>query len=169
MTVVPIGRAANLEIGRLADSYPIRVRVGDRVRANQVKFRYWGPAGTIYLCWGLRKGSGDFNNGDNLAGGARAIGSAAVSVGAGTELLVNTAIAADLVIPSTRAGNYATYIWLSTESSARESAFVRRHGSSDGLITIDGSVTSGYPIAVVEEAPVLPGATELEISYVGLS
>ena len=42
------------------------VRLGDKITVSKVGFSYLGPSNELFLCWGLKDGKGDFNNGDNL-------------------------------------------------------------------------------------------------------
>lgn len=74
--VVAIGAGVGLAgIGLyLALRKPPAIYLGDKVTLSKVSFTYTGPARDLFICWGLRKGTGDFNNGANLAGGLWAWG-----------------------------------------------------------------------------------------------
>lgn len=53
----------------LALKKPPAIYLGDKVTLSRVSFTYTGPARDLFICWGLKKGTGDFNNGANLAAG----------------------------------------------------------------------------------------------------
>jgi hypothetical protein len=120
--------------------FPISVFPGDRVAANRVVLDYMGPAGTVYICWGLRAG-GSYNNGGDLVP-AHNFASAAISVpnSPGAFYHVDQAISAILLIPDTPPANYGTYIWLAHSVSDQESQFLLRAGTSQGLIDQDSGV-----------------------------
>jgi|GEM_PF-2424449 len=52
----------------LALRKPAGIYRGDSVTLSTVTFEYRGPATDLYVCWGLKAGYGDFNDGDNLVG-----------------------------------------------------------------------------------------------------
>ena len=56
----------------LAMRKPPAVRLGDKITLSMVSFEYTGPERAendpLYICWGLKKGIGNFDNGANLAG-----------------------------------------------------------------------------------------------------
>ena len=143
-------------IGSLPGSYPVRVATGGTVRASRARFRYAGPAITLYVCWGLKKGSGDFNSGENLEDGKFAY--ASVSVPASVGEIQTFDIVADLRITSAmRTGRrYDTYVWVATRASANEAY----------ILVID---TDAGVVEIISSAPEAPIVTELEILYVGLS
>ena len=54
----------------LATRKPPAIYLGDRLSISYCSFTYKGIEAELFLCWGLRKTRwGDFNNGENLAGG----------------------------------------------------------------------------------------------------
>jgi len=148
-------------IGALPGSYPISVYVENVVRANQVTFTYQGPAGVLYLCWGLKAGTGDFNNGANLEGGMWT--STPIYV---MESLTPTQfpvynISADLLITANmRTGRtYDTYIWFSTNNSTQEANMLKRLGASERLIDTDSGI-----VKINSEL----AAGSLSVGYIGV-
>lgn len=59
-----VGLYLGLKKPPTVDVYP-----GDKVTVGSASFKYLGVEADLFLCWGLRKGTGDFNNGENLLGG----------------------------------------------------------------------------------------------------
>ncbi|MDP2323981.1 MAG: hypothetical protein Q8N51_08125, partial [Gammaproteobacteria bacterium] len=63
------GKVRGLSIARLPGGvYPIHVVYGERVAVTQMMMDWMGPAGTVYLCWGLKRGALLGVNFDNGAG-----------------------------------------------------------------------------------------------------
>ncbi|HUV51593.1 MAG TPA: hypothetical protein VMW64_00785 [Dehalococcoidia bacterium] len=112
------------EFAALPGSYPIKVVTGERVAANRATFKYIGPAQNLYVCWGLKKGDGDFNNGNNLEAGVFA--SAVIAVPLATaEVSLDRTFSAVLTITSAmRASYYDTYIWISRTNTSIEADFL---------------------------------------------
>lgn len=142
-----VGKVRGLSISRLpGGTYPIHVVAGERVAVTQVQMDWMGPAGTIYLCWGL-KGGADFNNGAGLENQQFAWAAIAVPESRTSYTTINRTVSAPLTILSTmRSGVlYDTFIWLSTSSDpsqqALQSNMVQRD-SGGGLIDTDGGVVS---------------------------
>ena len=140
----------------------IQVKPGQTVKVWKVQFEWLGPATPIFVCWGLKKGTGSFNNGQNLVGGPTSFGSAtitpfAVSAWAAQE---SGSIDASLVIPaSTPPAVYDTYIWLSYQQSANELSFVQRD-TGGGLLDTDAAL-----INVVSAIPAVGQARMLNVGY----
>ena len=48
---------------------PPAIYPGDKITVSYLTLKYRGVEADLFLCWGLKNGDGDFNNGDNLVGG----------------------------------------------------------------------------------------------------
>ena len=144
------------QISRLAEGgpYPIQVVPGNTVAVYKAVFDYTGPAATLYVCWGLKAGQGNFNNGANLVGGSSWYTYMTMSVPAtGINQFVTftspTGISARLVIPDVAPALYDTFIWLSTAPTPDESKFVQRD-SGGALIDTDSGVIQLSQVARVQ-------------------
>lgn len=115
-------------IGTIGGRSPnIEVFHGDRVAVTQVVFDYRGPGGTMYVCWGLKAGTGNFNNGQNLSPQGH-FGSSAISVPPATQfqrIQSNTIRAVLDIVPGIPGGRaYDSYKWLATSPTADENEFL---------------------------------------------
>ena len=103
--------------------------VGDYGVLDGISFKYHGPATTLYICWGLKKGRGDFNNGENLAGGPTYFASKSVEVEESLEdvrydfedLDVRLKFESGIVEPGR---SYDCYYWIATKPTADEDAIL---------------------------------------------
>lgn len=122
----------------------IRVLPGEAVGVNRARFRYWGRRQTMYLCWGLkRRGVVGFSNGLGLEGGFYNAQPIEVPESNGSMIdVVFPVVGGYFIDPSIPPATYDTYIWLSTDVNdlKNEVNFIRRKGSSNGLIDTDAGV-----------------------------
>lgn len=145
--------------------YPIPVTYGERVAIYKGVFDYTGPAITVYLHWGLKKGAGDFNNGANLLGGLFVY----VPLLIPSATPYNTYLHYEFVgmnlnftIPDgTPLATYDTYVWLSTKAgSALQADMVElTDGAGKAPDTDAGIIQVVSPIA-------LPKAKGLNVAYI---
>ena len=101
---------------------------GDTITISSCSFGYQGQEADIFLCWGLRKGSGDFNNGEALLGGLWAWGGPIHVLGTlkaepynikpDEELETKPRLYLDpaVVVP----GNYQTYVWITKDKPFKD-------------------------------------------------
>ena len=103
------------------------IHQGDTITISNLSFEYMGPEDDLSFCWGLKKGTGDFNNGDNLVGGNSYFGVGGPIHVTPTvdwkkytldprKLQVKPELFLDPDLVDIRV--YDTYIWLSTEPTA---------------------------------------------------
>ena len=125
------------EVAALPGTYPIEVFVGDRVVVDRVTFQWKGPAQSIYICWGLKKEIGNFNNGANLEAGAFAKGIFSVP-DAVNFVNIDKVVNAVLEITSDMRTNrtYDTYIWNSSDGTANEASFIGPIDNDVFIVTI---------------------------------
>jgi len=111
---------------------PAAIYLGDTFSFAKVEFFYRGPETTLWICWGLRDGWGDFNNGGNLVAGLWVSGGPMMVEDVG-EFKKYSFVPADdfdkqpafffdpnFIEPK----NYEPYIWLSTEEGPNEDYFL---------------------------------------------
>lgn len=72
--VILLGASAVVAGTYLALKKPPAIRLGDTVTLSSVQFLYKGTRASLFINWGLKAGTGDFNNGQNLQGGVWASG-----------------------------------------------------------------------------------------------
>ena len=152
------------QVSALPGSYPIRVFPGETVSVKKVRLEYQGPAATLYLCWGLKKGTGDFNNGENLVEGAFAQDRFSVPDSPSfVERIFD--ITASLFIPlSAGVALYDTYVWLSTDGTAQEGSMVDRESPLFGIVS--GGKVLDTDSGVVEVLAIAKKAVRnLEVAY----
>lgn len=123
-----IGFGAGGGIGTIGGQAPkIEVFHGDQVAVTQVVFDYRGPGGLLYVCWGLKAGTGNFNNGANLSpAGHFAWASLAVPVSPAFQRIQSSTIRAVLDIVSGIPGGrtYDSYKWIAVNPTADEGQFL---------------------------------------------
>ena len=110
---------------------PSAIRLGDRLTLRMVQFEYMGGETQLFVGWGLKKGTGDFNNGGNLAGGLYAIGGP-LSVPQQAEFKTLRFAPSKLkekpilyLDPNVFAARtYDTYVWVSTQPTPDEKFFL---------------------------------------------
>ena len=111
----------------LALKKPAAIRLGDSVTLTKCSFEYEGGADELWFCWGMKKGTGDFNNGDNLAGGLFAA-AGPIAVGPAAAWKRYTLDPRKLPTKPTlfldpkvlEAKTYDAYTWVATEASTDE-------------------------------------------------
>jgi len=121
------------EFAALPGSYPIKVVAGEKIVVNRVTFQYIGPAQTLWVCWGLKRGT-DFNNGDGLE--QKVFASASFSVPNCTAWTpIDRTVSAVLTItPAMLPDIYDCHNWIATENTALESKIVLIDPSPDADI-----------------------------------
>lgn len=151
----------------LNTSLPLRKSDGslpeqlDLVRVSRFRFRYRGAAATLYICIGLKDGSGSFNQGSNLLGGPSAFAAVPFQVPLSRSLTWYTidiparSGSRPLLSLSNTAPNvrYGTYVWISKSDSARDDQRVTLLDSSGNVDTDSGVVQT---LASVFEDTVAP-------------
>ena len=133
------------------------------VRISRVQFRYKGPEATLYACIGLKDGSGSFNQGANLLGGAFTFAAVPFKV----PRTVSTTLY-QINIPSTGGTRhllslsntvpnvkYGTYIWISRSDSARDSDRVALLDSA-GNVDVDSGVVQTQEAEIISTVPLPP-------------
>lgn len=124
---------------------PIKVYPGDGLNVTATSYRYKGPGGTLFVCWGLKLGTGNFNDGNNLQGGPQYFASKSLLVTASdvlSQTIVTSLPGSPLPIMSSFVppSLYDTYVWVATSSSSFEGYFIKRYNASEGLIDTDFGV-----------------------------
>ena len=103
-------------------SFPLVVAEGSIVSITTIEINYQGPGGPLWLCWGLKAGTGNFNNGANLFGGTFA--SYPVNVLRAyppNSIYQAIVVNARHIIPVGASGRtFDTYIWIAEVSTADE-------------------------------------------------
>ena len=132
--MVVLGAAVGLTgIGLyLALRKPPAIRPGDRVTLSAISFEFMGPAGQLYVCWGLkRQVIVDFDNGAGLLAGLWAAGGA-INVEAATtwtkysvdpsKLATKPVLYLDpvFVVPAV----YTTFVWVSSGIATTDEASI---------------------------------------------
>lgn len=126
--VVLVGTGLYLMLRKPAGAY-----LGDTLTFSKVDFWYQGPAANLWICWGLRDGRGDYNDGENLVAG--------LWVSGGPMVVEETAARKRyLFIPEEdfdkqpefymdpdyiEPRNYESYVWIANEETANEDAILR--------------------------------------------
>ncbi|HUV51594.1 MAG TPA: hypothetical protein VMW64_00790 [Dehalococcoidia bacterium] len=131
--VIAVGTGVALIGGGLyyALKKPPAIYLGDKVTLSKVSFTYTGPERQLFICWGLKKGSGDFNNGANLAGGLWTWGGPMeVEAVAGKKYSFTpkkdfeTQPVLYLDPDAIEAKNYDTYIWITFGEATTDEDFI---------------------------------------------
>lgn len=127
-------------------AFPIVVSPTETLHATRIIFTYGGPAQTLYVCWGLDKGAGDFNNGALLEGGIFASAQISVpdTVAAGdpTKWWQQFDIVIDAALDLAQIGGlksdagYDVLNWVSRERSAIEARFATLVDTDAGVFYI---------------------------------
>lgn len=126
-------RAFNTDYAALAGAYPIKVVVGDKVAVNRVTFQYIGPAQTLWVCWGLKRGT-DFNNGEGLEAGVFASASFSVPLATAWTLIDRTVSAVLTITATMRAVVYDCHNWIATANTSLEAQILLLDPSPDASI-----------------------------------
>ncbi len=140
-------RVGSFSVGALnPGSLPLKRVYGQgQVSITEMQCDYQGPGGTLYVIFGFKKGTGDFNNGQNLLDGIFQFQAVGMPVSPSAPQHVTLSMASMLSmykLPSAVVGRkYDAYVWMSTEPSADESKFVRRlDNPAAGVIDTDAGV-----------------------------
>lgn len=125
-------RNVKFGIGTIGGQDPnIEVFPGDQVAVTRAIFDYRGPGGIVHLCWGLKAGTGDFNNGANLAPQGY-FASQPITVPQAQNfqtIQANTVRVVLDIVPEIPAGRtYDAYKWLALQPTARQDQFL--HGNN---------------------------------------
>ena len=146
-------QARGLRVGAIAYQGAIAVLYNDIVRVTLVQFEYRGPAEQLFLCWGLKAGSGSYDNGANLAlSGAARFASSRFTVEESLDWhAIEANLQADLRIlaPLPAGRSYDTYVWLSRAvASMRQDDMVELADGAGMAPDTDANVVEGLDEAV---------------------
>ncbi|MDP2663643.1 MAG: hypothetical protein Q8R28_23250 [Dehalococcoidia bacterium] len=140
--------------GAVGPSLPLTVFLGQKVAVTAVRLTYKGPAMTMYLCWGLKAGWGNFNNGENLVGGSSRFASAAFSVPESMtattyDVTLNPAAVYTVGTDVPTGRTYDTHKWIAMQPTSSEASFVRPSDTDSGVVVVQQSApeVSGFDVA----------------------
>lgn len=155
-----------LQIGAIDHHGPIEVIYGEIVRVSLVRFQYRGPAMRLFVCWGLKAGTGEYHDGANLAlSGAERFASAGIDIVEALEFrAAEVTVRADLrILPPLPAGRtYDAYVWLSRGiPSMRQADMVELTDGAGQAPDTDSSV-----VQVLSEEVQAGQARGLQVRYV---
>ncbi|MDP2954257.1 MAG: hypothetical protein Q8O76_13200 [Chloroflexota bacterium] len=122
---------------------PVSKAIGDYLRIPSIQYTWQGPETRFWLCAGLKKGYGDFNNGAILVGGYYAVTMFTApprSTSGVVEQTLSTPLAYSINsgIPT---ATYDAYVWVIEDAKVQSlgvSAFLDDRGFT--LIDVDASV-----------------------------
>lgn len=127
-------------------TFPIKVVLGEKVAVNRATFQYIGPAQTLWVCWGLKKGTGNFSNGANLMAGVFASASISVPLSTAWTAKDLTFSAVLTIIAAMTASVYDTYVWISKANTSLE-ADLLVIDTDAGVVQILGQAVKDMQVA----------------------
>ena len=159
-------QARGLGIGAIAYEGAIEVLYGDIVRVLRVRFQYRGPAMQLFLCWGLKAGTGEYRDGANLAlSGAERFATSGFTVAESPDYrAIEANVRADLRIlaPLPAGRTYDTYVWLSRGGASMRQADMVELTDGAGM----APDTDKKVVKVMDQSVQVGEARGLQVQYV---